>query len=126
MKSIREVEGYDFRNLAYLPPPEYKPLGLFDSNVKLRRMSEGEYLRRYIRQIKRICKFHDVSYGAFNRAHAEYGLLKLTYTEEVKTLIKTSYYRDEVYQDKNATLIRKVDLTDDLGASPNLLIVVDE
>jgi hypothetical protein len=84
-----------------------------------------------IKSVKPFCKVHGVSFRAFDRAHEKYGLLKLTYTEEIKTYLKEMWKSPPgrwIYLDKIGRTITREDLEYDLGLAwrGDLIIVIDK
>ncbi|TET21724.1 MAG: hypothetical protein E3J71_08650 [Candidatus Stahlbacteria bacterium] len=92
-------------------------------------------VREYIiRCVKRICNRQGVSYRAFDRAHQKYGLLELSYTEEITIDINERWKnRNRVglwdYLDIKGRTITSEDLHYDLGLdyhSGLIIIIIDK
>jgi biopolymer transport protein ExbD len=77
----------------------------------------------YIRLTKKICRQQGVPFRAFDRAHERYGLLKLPFTEEVKTYMRL--YWEKLYKNRGIWLfqVRDDDFEYDLGMNEYIVIV---
>lgn len=113
------------------------PLALFLSRLDyvLQIGFSKKPVREYIiRCVKRICNRQGVSYRAFDRAHQKYGLLELSYTEEITIDINERWKnRNRVglwdYLDIKGRTITSEDLHYDLGLdyhSGLIIIIIDK